>query len=344
MDLRRFASTSVYVLFLAALSFVCFKSPLPGEFDRYMYEALLRGKHQSAESMYPIIKHSYPRAEVSEILDSPEHLAQMEPLYAIRPLYMQAIAVAASTGMPYQSAVSFISALSLFLIGLVLLAWTGRPAYSALLLASPAFVEVARGGTPDAFSAFFLLASSYALATNRMLPSIALLMASVWVRTDNVLFVIAILVWLAWTKRLSLPQFAVLAALACTSVLVINHFSGNYPWRVLFRYTFIGGRNIAEIPANLSFSEYLRAILAGIREIGSQEVALFILIGLAATNLLSSNNSLRPLLLCVAIAAISHFLLFPSPGNRFFAWAYLIVGAAFIRAIDTNRFEERVPS
>ncbi len=108
LNWKRLAVTFLYVVFLAGLSFVCFKRPLPEEFDRYMYEALVRSKHQSAEVMYPIIKHSYPRAEASEILDSPAHLAQMEPLYAIRPLYVQAIAIAASTGMPYQSAVSLI--------------------------------------------------------------------------------------------------------------------------------------------------------------------------------------------------------------------------------------------
>ncbi len=340
LNLRHLAAVSLYIVFLAALSFVCFRSPLPGDFDRYMYEALVRGKHQSAEVMYPIIKHSYPRAEASEILDSPAHLAQMEPLYAIRPLYVEAIAVAASTGMGYQSAVSLISAMSLFLMGTVLLAWTGRPFYSALLLASPAVVGLGRGGTPDAFSALFLLASAWALATNRMLPAIALLLTSVWVRTDNVLFIIAILIWLAWTKRLSLRQFIGLAALACASVLVINHFAGNYPWRVLFRYTFIGGRNIAEVSPNLTLREYLTAIRSGVREIGGQEMAIFILIGLAAAKWLSRNDSLRPILLCVAIAATAHFLLFPSPDNRFFAWAYLIAGAAFIRAIPAGGFAE----
>ncbi len=92
-------------------------------------------------------------------------------------------------------------------MGIVLLVWTGRPIYSALLLASPAIVAVARGGTPDAFSALFLLVSAWALSTNRMLLAIAVLLASIWVRTDNVLFVIVILIWLAWTKRVSL-EFA----------------------------------------------------------------------------------------------------------------------------------------
>jgi hypothetical protein len=333
MKMARPLTSLLYLIFLGCLCFVCFKNQIPEEFDRYVYESIVRGKHQPVERIYPIVKHSNPRAEASLILDSPEHLGQLEPLYAIRPLYLEAIAIAAHTGMPYQKAISFVSALSLFLIGIVLVAWTDRPVYSALLLATPAVVGVARSGTPDALSAFFLLTSAWALARNRMFAGLALLLTSVWVRTDNVLFVMAVLIWLAWTKKLSLPYFAVLAGLAGTSVLLINYFSGNYGWRVLFRYTFIGGRYIANVRPELSLSEYLTALAAGVRQIGGQEIALFVLIGLAATKWLPISDSLRPLLMCVAIAAIARFLLFPSPENRYFIWAYLIAGAALIRAI-----------
>jgi len=341
LQLRRFVGLALYLAFLAALCVVCFKSQTPGDFDRYVYEALVRGKHQSVQEIYPIVKHSYPRAEASLILDSPEHMGQLEPLYAIRPLYTQAIAVVAYTGMPYQRAISLVSALSLFLIGVVLLAWTGRPAYSALLVATPAVVGVARSGTPDALSAFFLLACAWALASKRMFAGLALLLASIWVRTDNVLFAIVILIWLAWTKKLAPSHAAVLTGLAGASVFLINYFSGNYGWRVLFRYSFLGGRYVANVRPDVSFSDYFTAVLAGVRQIGGQEMAVFVLIGLAAIKWLPATDSLRPLLTCVAIAAITRFLLFPSPEDRYFTWAFLIAGAAFIRAIDVGRWTGR---
>jgi hypothetical protein len=322
-----------YFLFLAALCFVCFRAPLSEEFDRYVYEAIVRGKQQTVEVIYPIVKHSTPRAEASSIMDSPEHLGQLEPLYAIRPLYLEAIAVVARTGMPYQPAISLVSAASLFLIGSVLLVWTGRPLYSGLLLAAPAVVGIARSGTPDALAAFFLLTSAWALTKNRTFPGVTLLLASVWVRTDNVLFVLVVLIWLLWTKRVSPFQFVVLAALAGTSVLAINHFSGNYGWRVLFRYTFVGERYIAYVRPNLRLSEYLAALAGGVKQIGNQETALFVLLGLAAIKWLPRTDLLRPLLICVGAAAIWRFLLFPNPEDRYFAWAYLIAGTAFIQAL-----------
>lgn len=333
MNLRRALAVSLYLVFLVSLCFVCYRNELPQEFDRYVYEAIVRGKQQTVEVIYPIVKHSTPRAEASSIMDSPEHLGQLEPLYAIRPLYLEAIAIAARTGMPYQRAISLVSAVSLFLIGSVLLVWTGRPLYSGLLLAAPAVVGIARSGTPDALSAFFLLTSAWALTKNRMFPGVTLLLASVWVRTDNVLFVLVVLIWLAWTKRVSPSQFAVLAALAGTSVLAINHFSGNYGWRVLFRYTFVGGRYIAYVRPDLRLSEYLAAIAGGLKQIGNQETALFVLLGLAAVKWLPKTDRLRSLLICVAAAAIWRFLLFPNPEDRYFAWAYLIAGTAFIRAL-----------
>jgi hypothetical protein len=327
---------SLYIMFLACLCIACFRNQVPG-FDRYVYEALVRGKYQSVQVIYPAVKHSSPRAEASTILDSPEHLGQLEPLYAIRPLYTQAITLVAYTGMPYQRAISLVSALSIFFVGTVLLAWTDRPAYCALLVATPAVVGVARSGTPDAFSAFFLFISVWALATNRMFGGVALLLMSIWVRTDNVLFVVVILIWLARIKKLRLPHAAVLAGVACASVFLINTLSGNYGWRVLFRYTFLGGRYIADIRPDVSFSDYFAAVLLGVRQTASQEVALFLLIGLAASKWLPATDSVRPILTCVTIATITRFLLFPTLEDRYFTWAYLIAGAAFIRAIDAGR-------
>ncbi len=336
MNLRHVLAVSLYLIFLISLCFVCFRTPTPQDFDRYVYESIVRGKHQSVEVIYPIVKHSSPRAEASSIMDSPEHLGQLEPLYAIRPLYLEAIVIAARAGMPYQRAISLVSAVSLFLIGSVLLLWTGRPLYSGLLLSAPAVVGIARSGTPDALSAFFLLTSAWALTKNRMFPGLTLLLASVWVRTDNVLFVLVVLTWLAWKKKLSPAQFGVLAALAGTSVLVINHFSGNYGWRVLFRYTFVGGRYIANVSPDLRIGEYLAAAAGGIKQIGNQEIALFVLLGLAALRWLPKTDLLRSILICVAAAAIWRFLLFPNPEDRYFAWAYLIIGAAFIRAVASR--------
>jgi hypothetical protein len=104
---------------LAGLAFVCYRRPLPDDFDRYIYEAVIRSKSQPIEQVFAAVKHSSPRAEGSTVLDSPQHLRELEPLYAIRPLYLRLISLLSAI-LPIQKAIDVISAASLFGIGLVL--------------------------------------------------------------------------------------------------------------------------------------------------------------------------------------------------------------------------------
>ncbi len=77
----------------------------------------------------------------------------------------------ARTGVPIQRAINLVSALSLFGIGMVLLGWTRRPFYCALLMATPAIVGLGRIGTPDALSSLLLLSSMWAVAEERYFPA-----------------------------------------------------------------------------------------------------------------------------------------------------------------------------
>lgn len=325
-----------YLAFVAALAWICFVRPVSDDFDRYIYEALVRGRHTDLQHVYPIVKHENIRAEASSVLDSPEHLGQLEPLYAIRPVYVETIAVLARSGVPVDRAINLISALCLFGIGMVLLGWTHRPLYCALLMATPAIVGLGRIGTPDALSSLLLLSSVWAIVRQRLFPGVLFLLVSVWVRTDNILIIVMILLWLAGTGRLSLSYAAILAGLAAASLLFIQHFSGNYGWSVLFRYSFIGGKYPAEILPHVSVREYMVTFGRGLEGIGGQELALWTLVGVAAWRWLPQRFQARQLLVVIAVAAIVRFLLFPTPEDRYFAWAYLMVGAFFIEAIGRS--------
>jgi len=258
-------------------------------------------------------------------LDSPQHLGQLEPLYAIRPLYVEAISILSHRLTP-QKSITLVSALSLFLIGSLLLIWTNCPLYSALLLLSPAVLTLGRMGTPDAFSTLVVVSGFWLLNKNLTLPAISLLLVSIWIRTDNVLIVLAILAWLTWSKRLSSLYAAGLAALAMASVGFINHSAGNYGYLVLFRYSFIAGKYPAEILPALSVGEYLRAFRIGLETIFPQ-TAPWALLGAVAWRWLPSA---RGMLLTATAAAGVHFALFPSPEALYLVWAYLLCGIVFV--------------
>ena len=328
--------TWLYVGFSAFVALVCLARPLSDDFDRYIYEALVRGKHESVERIYPLIKHESPRAEASSVLDSAEHLAQLEPLYAIRPLYIEIISIV-NLWLPIQRSINLVSAFSLFGMALVLAIWTKKPLYCALLVTTAAIVDIGRMGTPDALSALFVIAGFWLLERNQIGHGILLLLASVWVRTDNLLVVFAALVWLTLTRK-TLPSYAILlAAVSGASVAFINHMAGNYGWLILLRYSFIGGKYPAQIVPHLSVREYVLAVLHGAVPMIPQ-VAPWMLLGLVAWR---SRSTDRALLLTIASAAAAHFALFPSPEGRYFVWAYLLVGAAFIRAVTR---ESKLPS
>jgi hypothetical protein len=319
-----------YLAFAAGLSWLCFIHPTDN-LDRVIYEALVRGRVQPLENVYPIVKHESPRTEASSVLDSPVSLGQLEPLYAIKPIYVEIIDLISRTGLTIQRSISLLSSLSLFGIAVLLLAWTRHPLYSALLMANPEVLTPGRMGTPDAFSACVTLAAFLALIRNRLFLGVLLLLLSVWIRTDNVLLVVMTVGWLAWERKVTAVQALVLAATAAGSVVLIDRVSANYSWAVLFRFSFIAGKFPAQMASHVSLREYLRAFGVGL-ESAAPRLAIGFLFGALAW---SRQPQFRPLLMAIWIAAASHFLLFPSPETRYLLPTYLLSGCLFITAIDS---------
>jgi hypothetical protein len=326
----------MYIAFLAALCFACYRRPVAGDFDRYIYEALVRGRYQTFEAVYPIVKHSNPRAEESSVLDSAVHLGQLEPLYAIKPLYVEAIGVFAFTGASIQARINLISAVSLFGIGVVVLVWTGQSLYSALLLLTPGIFVLGRMGTPDALSTLVLVAGVYTIIRNpaRLLPGVLLLLISIWIRTDNVLFVAASFLYLLGRRRMKLRETGVLFAVACGSVIFVNHFAGNYGWRVLFQYSFLGGRSPADVVPHFGPAQYVTVAMQSAETLFPQ-IAIWALLGLVTWRWSGPD---RGWLAPVWAAAAVHFALYPSPESRYLVWAFVLTGILFIVAIAHARF------
>lgn len=326
-----------YAAFCVSLAALCYLRPLRDDFDRYVYEALIRSSNQPIGDIYRIVKHESPRAKASSVMDSPEHLAQLEPLYAIRPLYVQVTSLLSRAGMGPQAAINLVSSISLMMCAVIIGVTTRQYLCSALLMASPGIMTIGRMGTPDALSSLAVLAGCLALYREKVSSGILLLMLSVWIRTDNVLFVIAILVWLVWKKRMPLLHSIVLGIMAFSSVLWINHLSGNYGWRVLFHYSFIGGRYPAEITPHINVGQYVRIVLENLVSLGPQ-LAPWLLLGIAAW-MLSRNE--RGSLIPIGAASLLHYLMFPSGESRYFAWAFLLIGVIFMRAISERLASDR---
>ena len=314
------------VLFLAALSVACYLHPVPDDFDRYFYEAIVLGDSQPLEVVYNIVKHENARTESSSTLDSPQHLREMEPMRAIRPVYIAGISLLSKV-LPTQKAISLISAISLFGIGIVVLCWTRQPLLAGLLMAATPIPLLGRFGAPDALASLLVISALYVLRQRKVF-ALGILFVSLGVRTDNLLILFAVVAWLAWEKRLPRVAAAALGGLAAGVVFGINHWAGNYGWVVLFRLTFLGGRYPAEIPHVLTIREYLGVLLRGSYAI-LDRVALWLLLGALAWR-----RRRDPLLIVTACAAAAHFVLFPSGEDRYLIWAYIVAGVALIRSFE----------
>jgi hypothetical protein len=326
--LLRHYKFAVCVLFLVGLAFACYRSPIDN-LDRYIYEAIVRGKSQSIDAVYSIVKHASPRAEQSSILDSPQHLQELEPMYSIRPVYLAAIA-ALSRAMPIQRTISLISALSLFGIGLVVLFWTQRPLLAGLLMAAFPIPLLGRLGGPDGLAAVLVISALWLLDRRRIL-ALGLLFLSLGVRTDDILILFAVLAWLAWAGKMPRLVAGALAVAALAIVLGINHWAGNYGWVVLFRFSFVSGRYPAQIPHALTVGEYIRSLWRGAYAILGQ-VAVWVLLGILAWR-----RRRDPLLMVAGCAAAAHFLLYPSGEDRYLIWAYIVAGVSLIRSFEADQ-------
>jgi hypothetical protein len=219
---------------------MCYRHPIPVEFDRYLYEAVVRTDlGQNIDQVFAIIKHESPRIENSPSVPSAEHLGLVEPMFAVKPLYIRLLVFMARLGLPIQKSISLVSAGSYFILAMIVGLWTRRPIPAALLVSAPQFLELGRTGTPDALAAVFVLLGIWGVERGRLTPGISFLMISIWARTDNLLIVVTVLAWLFLTKRLPFYAAGALALTAFASVQVINHFTGNHGWRVLFRCSFL---------------------------------------------------------------------------------------------------------
>jgi hypothetical protein len=324
--LQRLIRSVLCGLFLVALAVACYRRPIPDDFDRYMYEAIVLSKSEPVETVYEKVKHENPRAEGSSVLDSPQHMRELEPLYAIRPLYIRLVALLSAV-LPVQHAINFVSAVSFLGIGIVVLLWTQRPIQTALLMMVYQVMNLGRGGTPDALAALLVIAALWLIDVYGMrLTGLALLFISLGVRTDNLLVLFAVLAWMLWEQMI--PAYAAItgAVAAVGIVLGINHWAGNYGWIVLFRYSFIAGKYPATIPHTLTVREYLTGFSAGIGTALTQS-SIWILIGLWAWT-----RKPHALLLVASSAVIIHFLLFPSAEVRYLIWAGILAAVILIHS------------
>ena len=340
----------LYIVALAAASFHIYRTPIYAmDSIQYMGNALLMEDTNPVrihQRIYSELDRSLPKTVLEHLKGNeigapgdqnssrheravdPYRFAEFLPLFAIRPLYNQTLYLVSKTGIGLVRSGILISVGSYFSLGVVLFLWL-RPytipmlslAICLLTMVSPPLAILGRETTSDALASLVAFVSLYLIFEKRILaPGLALLLASIYFRTDFVVLAGPVILACWLQRRIQFWQAAVLSTVAVSSVLCINNFAGDYGIRMLYYRNFVGTPIApAEMVVQFSARDYLSAFRSGITKTADSFFLPFLLLGAIG---LRSKRMLP--LLGVALAYIGlHFLILPNWEERWAAIFYL---------------------
>jgi hypothetical protein len=267
---------------------------------------------------------------------NPYHFAEFLPCFAVRPAFNELVYVLHyELGIGLLRAPIVISVASFLAMGWIVLMWISRyvaapwaQILSLLLVLTPGIWDLARWPQPDALCCMISLLALYFLLEKKWITAgLAILLASVYVRTDNVLLVLAALAYLSiLTHTVDKTKAAILAAVATGSVFLINHYAGDYGARMLYYRAFLGVPLApGEMTAHFGFHDYLVALRAGVSAILHGDFIAFTLIGVVGL-LRRPPLAVLALMIVALTYNAAHFLIYPLVEIRYFGLFYLAMG------------------
>jgi hypothetical protein len=247
------------------------------------------------------------------------NFAEFLPCFAIRPAYNFLLFVLSPLGIARASLL--LSVVSFFLIGWVLFLWTDQAALSLLVMLLPPMLAMGRSTMSDAPAMLCALFGLYLLFVRHATRwGLLVIMLSLFLRTDNIVWIAPVLAVLWWTGELKLTQAFVLGATAVLCVLSINHFAGDYGLGMLYYRNFIGTPLApAEMTLHVTRAEYLSAFRSGISAALSSYLPAVLILGVLGFRR-------APHLVVIGLSgALLHFLVLPNYQERWFLLGYILL-------------------
>jgi hypothetical protein len=353
-----------FAVFLALAALRAYKYPAyTSDGFEYMANAVaMRGAsiQQIHDTVYREVFAEVPRPALDHLLGNdpvetsqsrsfhdrvvnPYHFAEFLPCFAIRPIFNELVYVLHyKLGIGLLRATILISVLSYWAMGWILLTWISRyvaapwaELVSLLLMLTPPIWDLARWPQPDALSCMSsLLALYFILEKTWITAGLTILLAAVYVRSDNVLLVMSVLAYLSiLSHTVDKTKAATLAAVAIGSVLLINHFAGDYGARMLYYRGFTAiPLAPGEMTARFEFHDYLVALRGGVTAVIHGEFIPFALLGVVGLLRRPPGAILGLTIVSVAYCA-SHFMIYPDVEERYFGLFFLAMGVSAAFAI-----------
>jgi hypothetical protein len=266
---------------------------------------------------------------------NPDHFAEFLPCFAIRPLYIEILHILRRLGIDLVKVTILGSVLPYIALAVLIFVWSARyvgpvlaSLFAFLLAVTPPILGLARYSGPDSLSTFWTCLALYFIFERKLLAlGLVFLLSSVYIRTDNVLLALAVLAYLCLlTNELDKWKAALLAVVAVVSVFAINHFAGDYGWRMLYYRGFIAAPLApGEFVAQFSFADYKRALRTGLSALVNGHFIPYLLFG-SIGYLTLRRRALGAVFAIVTAFAAVHFVIFPLVEDRYFSLFYVIAG------------------
>jgi cation transport ATPase len=355
------AARVVFALALLALTWLAWLQPYyDWDMVAYVGAAIATHEHDAKaihDQAFASLRKEIPKDAYDEIsadtgfrrdiAKNPQHFYQQLRFYTIRPLWIYSIVALHALGIGYVLATRVLSLAAFVATGILLFAWARRYCGDVracisilLLLIAPVVFTSARTGYPDMTSGFLLLLVTYLLVERAQLAVAAIiLIASLFIRTDNVLYTLLLLAWYLWQRRdrRTLLACAAVATVAMAIVPTLNRFGHAYSWKVLMVNTADPVVNPAEISPSFTVKDYFWSWNDLVDEARGNSFLAFPL--LAAIVLLSRAASARmkTLVAIVLLSWIARLVLFPHLEDRYFLAGSCVIALAAIVTFLDNR-------
>ena len=285
---------------------------------------------------------------------NPYRFAEFLPCFAVRPIFNELLYVLHyGFGISLLRATVLISVLSYWLLGWVVFTWISRHSpkpwaaiVSLVLMLTPPLWDLARWPMPDALSTLILVLALYWIFEKEFLAlGLTVLLASVYVRTDNVLLALTVLAYLTIVNHaIEKTKAATLAAVAIVSMFLINHFAGDYGAKLLYYRAFIA-TPIApgEMVAQFGFHDYIAALKSGLAVIVHGDFITFGLMGLVGL-LRRPGRALLGLGAIAVVYSAGRFLVFPLAEGRYFGLFFVAMGILLASSLVSPRAASSTPT
>ncbi len=264
----------------------------------------------------------------------PYRFAQFLPYFSVKPLYIEALNLVHKTGVGLVRSIAVVSALSFAGIAALIYGWVvklGGSVWAACLvpLTAEMYSHLGQVTGPDALSVLFVLGGLFSLWFVRPSVGVALLLTSVWVRPENAILSVLVLVYLAIRGELRLWMALVLLAISVVSPLAINHFG--YGWKALCSHTF----KLTEMDPGLfvpvfTVSDYLQAVRSGLRVVIHSSLVAYLLLCVVSWHWVPRMR--WPLALC-GVFSVAKFIVYPNFEPRYYAVLYLLAAIGACAAV-----------